>query len=272
MVLAMATVHGHPALQAVAVENGHDNPSLPPLIDPNILLRYRDTPSSPYRFGESSFLSSDTEPSPSSSAGFASPASTEAFEIGTARTFLMPIRPKPAPPSSNPLLFRGYSHSAPLSDIGEEEPTPKSKRVRSRSPSPTASSPTITLQSSGWWSQKREKRLSAMSSSSSISIGSDSQWETFDTRAGMSDRLRADLAAAGDDSFNLDGVDSKRDSVATNGDDEYSSQALSRKAEEILASAKKTLTVGCVPCHSKFYLIHLAEYGRQSKQSSNIII
>lgn len=79
-----------------------------------------------------------------------------------------------------------------------------------------------------------------------MSIGSDLQWEAFDTRAGMSDRLRADLAAAGDDSFNLDGLDNKRDSMAINGDDEYSSQALSKKAEQILASAKKRLTVGCV--------------------------
>ncbi|ERF74640.1 hypothetical protein EPUS_00770 [Endocarpon pusillum Z07020] len=238
----MTTVHSHPALQAVAVEHGHENPSLSTLTNPGMLLRYRDTPSSPYRFGESSFQSSDTEPSPSSSTGFASPASTEAFEIGTARTFLMPIRPKPAPPSSNPLLFKGYSHSAPLSDIGEEESTPKSKRLRSRSPSPTASSPAIAPQLPGSWGQKREKRLSLMSSSSSMSIGSDLQWEAFDTRAGMSDRLRADLAAAGDDSFNLDGFDNKRDSMATNGDDEYSSQALSKKAEQILASAKKRLT------------------------------
>ncbi len=48
-------------------------------------------------------------------------------------------------------------------------------------------------------------------------------------------------------------------------DDEYSSQALSRKAEQILASAKKRLTVGCVPRHPNFHLIHFVEYGRQPK-------
>ena len=85
--------------------------------------------------------------------------------------------------------------------------------------------------------------MSEMSSSSSISLGSDFQWEGLDTRIGLSDRLRADLAASGDDSFSMDGFASKRDSVATCGDEETTTQALSNRAEQILASAKKRLTV-----------------------------
>jgi hypothetical protein len=60
----------------------------------------------------------------------------------------------------------------------------------------------------------------------------------------MSDRLKADLAAAGDDNFNLDGFGSKRDSSGINGDDENTSQALGKRAEQILANAKMRLTVG----------------------------
>jgi hypothetical protein len=60
----------------------------------------------------------------------------------------------------------------------------------------------------------------------------------------MSDRLRADLAAAGDDTLALDGFGSRRDSTTTIGEDENTSQALSTRAEQILASAKLRLTVG----------------------------
>ena len=78
-----------------------------------------------------------------------------------------------------------------------------------------------------------------MSNSSNVSSGSDLAWENFDTKAGMSDRLKADLAAMEDDSE----LGTKRISTGPVGDDEYTSQALSKRAEQILASAKKRLTV-----------------------------
>ncbi len=268
----MATVHAHPALQAMAVEHGHGGPSIPNLTEPDMLLPNHDTPSSPQRANESAFLSSDTEPSPASLAGFASPLSNDSFEIGTARSYLMPIRPKPAPPLSNPLLRAGYEHSAPLSDIGEEEMTPMSKRARSRTPSPTASSPTIAPQSLSHWNRNSERRLSEISSSSITSIGSDLQWEGFDTRAGMSDRLRASLAAAVDDNFVLDGFGNKRDSTTSNGDEENATQALGKRAEQILANAKKRLTVGFLNRIFVLYLTCFSEYGRKPKQSSNVVI
>jgi hypothetical protein len=239
----MATVHAPPALQAMIEEDGLDNSSKLPPTDPHMILSNRDIPSTSHQAGEFTFLGSDTEPSPSSSVDFLSPTSTESFEIGTARSFLMPMRSKPAPPSSNHGGYPGYSHGAPLSVIGEEDSTPKSKRARSRTPSPS-SSPTVAPHSPGWWNRKPEKRLSELSSSSSISNSSDTQWEGFDTRAGMSDRLRADLAAAGDDTLALDGFGSRRDSTTTIGEDENTSQALSTRAEQILASAKLRLTVG----------------------------
>lgn len=241
----MSTVHAHPhpALQAIAVDYGQEKPSLSiPTDSAELPWTNRVTPSNSHQ-GSESFLSSDTKTSPSSAAGVASAFPADALDLGTARTFVMPIRPKPAPPRSNSLKYGGYDHGAPLSDIGEEELTPRSKKARSRTPSPTAASPTVAPPSLSGWSRKSEKRLSELSTSSSISTGSDLQWEGFDTRSGMSDRLRADLAAAGDDNFHLDGFDSRRDSNGTNGDDEITSQALSKRAEQILANAKMRLTV-----------------------------
>lgn len=254
------------------MEYGHGYASLPTLTDADMLLSNRDSPSNPPRPIQSSFLSSDTEPSPGSSNGFASSHSNQHFKVGTAKAFLMPARTKPAPPLSNPLRFAEYEHGAPLSDIGEEEMTPKSRRARSRTPSPTASSPTIAPQSVAWSNRKPEKRLSEMSSSSSISVGSDLQWEGFDTRVAMSDRLRADLAAAGDDRFDVDAFGSKRDSTTSNGDDENTTHALSKRAEQILANAKKRLTVGFILGNVTPYLICFSEYGRQPQQSSNVVV
>jgi hypothetical protein len=248
LAISMASAHAHPASQTMTVEHGRSGPSLPTLTDPDLLLPIPETASSYNQYRGSSFLTSDTELSPSSSTGVLSPLSTESFELGTAKTFLMPLRPKPAPPLSNLLAYSGYEHGAPLSDIGEEETTPKSKRARSRTPSPTTSSPTIAPQSSGWLGQNSQKRLSGMSNSSGISTGSDLHWEGFDTRAGISDRLRADLAAAVDDT---DDFGSRRHSTATNGDEENTTQALSERAEQILANAKKRLTVRLlrdIPC------------------------
>jgi hypothetical protein len=239
----MATTHAHPVLQTTAVEHDHRNQSSPTMIDPDLLLPNRNLNISPNRLSGSSFLNSDTEPSPTSSTGVVSPGSSESFEFDTARAFLMPIRPKPAPPRRNPLMHSGYEHGAPLSDIGEEESSPRSKRARSRTPSPTASSPTIAPQITTRWSHKHEKRLSEISTCSSVSTGSDLHWEGFDTRAGMSDRLKADLATPTDDNFDLEGFGSRRNSTTANGDDEYTTQALSKRAEQILASAKKRLTV-----------------------------
>jgi hypothetical protein len=53
--------------------------------------------------------------------------------------------------------------------------------------------------------------------------------------------LKADLANEGDDVTDLDGLDSKRSSGITSADDDM------KRAERILANAKKRLTVPIVP-------------------------
>ena len=119
-----------------------------------------------------------------------------------------------------------------MSVIGEEETTPKSRRTKSRSPSPDIdSSPTKATLSA----QRRARRLSSQSDSS---LGSDvGKWEDFDVPNARSERLKADLANEGDDVADLDGLDSKRSSGITSGDDDM------KRAERILANAKQRLTV-----------------------------
>ena len=95
-----------------------------------------------------------------------------------------------------------------------------------------------------------------------MNVGSDLRWEGFDTRTGISDRLRADLAAAVDESFSLDGWGSKCDSTTTNAEEGNTSQALSWTAEQILDNAKKRLTVVSHPKHLTLVLICFLEYGR----------
>lgn len=269
----MATLHAHPALQPMSVGRGREDPSSPAPSDADMLPPNRDISSSRHRAIEPSVQRAYAQPSPSSSSGGASPSSRDVPELGPARAFLMPMRHKPVPALSNLLLHSSYELGAPLSDIGEEETSPRLRRARSRSPSPpTTGSSTTGHQSPASWSRKSEKRLSEMSSSSSISLGSDLQWDGFDTRYGMSDRLRADLAAAGDDNSSVDGLASKRDSATMYGDEETTTQALSSRAEQILANAKKRLTV-CFPQASGLYgpdLTCFSEYGRQPEQSSDI--
>lgn len=210
---------------------------MPILTNPDLLLPDRGNASSPR---VSYFLGSENGPSPSSATTTLSPLPAGSFEIGTANPFLMPMRPRQAPPLTNPPAYSRYEHGAPLSDIGEEDTSPRSRRARSRTPSPLASSPTLAHLSAGGWNQKSQKRLSDISTCSGLSTGSDLHWEGFDTTLGISDRLRADLAAAADDS---DDFGNRRDSVAILGDDENTTQALSERAEQILADAKKRLTV-----------------------------
>lgn len=117
--------------------------------------------------------------------------------------------------------------------------TPSSGRTKSRSPSPTALPPYAN------GGHQSERRLSAISTSSANSVGSEILWEELSAGANPSDRLRADLAAAGDDGFILDGFVDRRNSSYP--DHDLTTQALSATAEEILANAKRRLTV-CPPC------------------------
>jgi hypothetical protein len=74
-------------------------------------------------------------------------------------------------------------------------------------------------------------------------LGSDiTKWEDFEVLTTSNARLKADLENEGDDAAaDLDGLDSKRNSGITSGDDDM------KRAELILANAKKRLTVPILP-------------------------
>jgi hypothetical protein len=136
------------------------------------------------------------------------------------------------------LLFSSYEHGAPLSDIGEEEMTPISARTKSRSPSPTAHALAMAHHPMANGNEKSERRLSAMSTCSATSTGSESLWDELYSGANTSDRLKADLAAAGDDNFPVfDSFVEKRSGSS------HPDYELNQMAEQILASAKIRLTV-----------------------------
>ena len=147
----------------------------------------------------------------------------------------MPV--KAAPPATLHHFSGYYEHGAPLSDIGEEELTPKSKISRSgRSPSPTEpESPTPS------GPLKRHRRSSSDASSNGSDIG---DWENFDTSKMMSGRLAADVAKQDEEDIDgIDGIDSKRNSMITiTGMDQDEMAILNAKAEKILANARKRLT------------------------------
>jgi hypothetical protein len=87
--------------------------------------------------------------------------------------------------------------------------------------------------------QRRARRLS---SESDCSLGSDvAKWDDFEVLTTSNARLKAKLENEGDDAADLDGLDSKRNSGITSGDDDM------RRAEIILANAKKRLTVQILP-------------------------
>jgi hypothetical protein len=156
-----------------------------------------------------------------------------AAEVGVAKAVVMPFRMRPPPPTtiSTASNYQAYDHGAALSDIYEEESTPKSKKARSRTPSPVMSS-SPTRRSSGQSFKRRSNRLSNKSDSSTDS--------DFDTSKIMTSRLAADLAKPDEDMTDIDGLDSKRNSLITDPEDEVTS--LNHRAERILANAKKRLT------------------------------
>ena len=153
---------------------------------------------------------------------------------------MIPYRVKPPPPTTINPLYENYAHGAPLSDIGEEESTPRSKKTaRSRSPSPTRSKLSSQPLNFGPPLLRHKNRLSI---SSDTSIGSDpGNWEDFDSSNMMTARLAADVARADNEMTEIDGPGSKRNSMIAAPEDEVS--FLNQKAERILADAKRRLTL-----------------------------
>ena len=210
-----------------------DARSSPTLTDPDLILPNHGRSYSPTPLASSPTFNPDLESPPTfENENFFSQPGGSAAEVGVAKAIVMPFRMRPPPPTTigAGIGYEAYDHGAALSDIYEEESTPKSKKTRSRSPSPVISS-SPTRRSSGQSSKRKSNRLSGKSDSST---GSD-----FDTMKIMNSRLAADLAKPDDDLTDIDGLDSKRNSLVTNGDDEMNT--LNQRAEQILANAKKRL-------------------------------
>jgi hypothetical protein len=233
----MATVHAHPRTQTPTRDYKSTTfESSPTLTNPDMILPYREQYSSPIPLSSSPTFDTTPSSSPSHSYVLSLHSSEPPVEVGVARSFAVPLRIKPPAPTTITYPPHNYEHGAPLSVIGEEETTPKSRRTKSRSPSPSDnSSPTkATL------SAQRHARRS--SSESDCSLGSDiTKWEDFEVLTTSNARLKADLENEGDDAADLDGLDSKRNSGITSGDDDM------KRAELILANAKKRLTVPILP-------------------------
>jgi hypothetical protein len=89
-------------------------------------------------------------------------------------------------------------------------------------------------------------------------LGSDvAKWEDFEVLTPSNARLKANLENEGDDTADLDGLDSKRSSGVTGGDDDM------RRAELILANAKKRLTVQILPFPRALPSVMLTKHARK---------
>src|SRR5271170_2981133 len=123
----MATAHAHPNVHAVGT---HDVPPSPTLTNPDLILPSQVNGSSP---SPVPLASSPTLHPESDNSSIRQNLSFEPYspEFGVAKAVVMPIRMKPPPPTAISPTFHGYDHGAPLSDIGEEESTPKSRKTRS---------------------------------------------------------------------------------------------------------------------------------------------
>jgi hypothetical protein len=211
-----------------------DARSSPTLTDPDLILPNNGRNYSPTPLASSPTFNPDHESPPAfDTDGFYTQPGGSIAEVGVAKAVVMPFRTRPPPPTTIGAGsgYQAYDHGAALSDIYEEESTPKSKKARSRSPSPELSS-SPTWRPTGQSSKRKSNRLSNKSDSSTES--------DFDASKIMTSRLAADLAKPDDDMADIDGLDSKRNSLVTNGDDEMSS--LNQRAERILANAKRRLT------------------------------
>lgn len=211
----------------------------PTLTNPDMILPYFENQHDGNHFPDSSYETQNL-----SSSQRISPLSNESSEMIKGGT-VVPSRPrKKISPPRNLLAYEGYEHGAPLSDIGEEETTPRSRRTRSRSRSPIESS---AIASHFAAAQKlfNDARLGHISRAETDA----ERWEDFGSRLQGNDE-GGDEEDAGEGS--LDGTETgetgQKDSLGSVGDDEMFSNALSRRAEEILANAKKRLTVSKHEC------------------------
>lgn len=141
----------------------------------------------------------------------------------------------PSPAPAGGLSSIPYQHGAPLSDIGEEESTIMSRTSDSGSTTPID---TASMASEQPW---RMERRNSEGSVSTVSAASDlDRWKDFDTVVGASKSRPMSTSANGN--LTVPQISSRRDSFTSLEGDEAESNALSERAERILANAKKRLT------------------------------
>jgi hypothetical protein len=228
----------YPAVQSVAPSdlwpNGFPSPTLtnPEMILPFSEHRQSSTPSPPFQRPPSP---------PRMHAALNSHPPEQPY-------FAPPLRKK-TPPPRNLWQYSDHEPADALSDIEEVESTPKSRRPRSRSQSPVVASSAAVVFNQ-WQNNNQETRR--YSGDSGIGGNDDGgHWEGFDTVEDLQEpALQADyqdgLSDTEDDRTSTGSTEfderSFRNSF-TLGEDELSSAALSKRAERILANAKKRLTV-----------------------------
>ena len=135
-----------------------------------------------------------------------------------------------------------YEHGAPLSDIGEEESVLGSRRSESGSATPIEDR-SVASGMDYTWNVRRTKSDESMSTISGITDMS--HWRDFDTGTPTQGSTPT-LSRKGSelDLKPLPALPKDADAEAKAAKDEAESNALSERAERILANAKKRLTVG----------------------------
>ena len=222
----MTSIHSHPPSQSPAQE---PVPASPTLTNPDMILPYSGI--STHIYAQSPpFSSLDVSTTPTK----ATPVGKLGSKPNDAKTHLEVLTGFPA----SQVLGGGYEHGAPLSDIGEEDSIYRASRLGSGTVTPqdarSVASFTDDTRSDG-----------SDDSASTISAASDvHRWKDFDSKPYLAQEKTADKyrdAPAGALAVPL--ADTRRSSFASLGDGDAESNALSERAERILANAKRRLSV-----------------------------
>lgn len=229
--------HAHPAITPIHTKNhslSSDGLPSPTLTNPDMILpSHKDEsgPSTPTRY------TSVAPPSPSNLRlhGTLTTGSPQGSVLSDSAS------QQESQGYGSPRMQR-YQHGGPLSDIDEER-TPTSERGFPRTSflpsSPTIMGPLASLQ------PQNHKRSSSGSSSSTASAGSGlTEWLKADgeTASNAGSDTDTDFDRTSDKGTEVEKHDERSSLDSSTGDD-FSSAALTSKAESILANAKKRLTV-----------------------------
>ena len=217
MATTQAQSHSHSTVQQV--------PASPTLTNPDMILPYNDV------------SQSDDAQSPTYLFNVSSPTKTvPSDEIGVRSTSIEYPDALTGAASTAGGLGVTYEHGAPLSDIGEEESIYRSSRLGSGSVTPIdARSVSSSIDDT------RSDRSDE--SASTISAGSDANhWKGFDSEVLSTHERKLKQSEKSATTLLVPLSDTRRSSF-TSLDEDAESNALSERAERILANAKRRLTV-----------------------------